>query len=91
VGHSAGHAAVAVKSGEEWLLHCGDAYFHRGEVDPSAPTCPPGLRFFQWLVAHDRKARLENQARLRELATAGEGMRLFCAHDPHELARLRGQ
>ncbi len=91
VGHSAGHAAVAVKSGDGWLLHCGDAYFHRGEVDPSAPTCPPGLRFFQWLVAHDRKARLENQARLRELATAGEGMQLFCAHDPHELARLRGQ
>jgi len=87
VGHSAGHAAVAVRRGDEWLLHCGDAYFHRGEVDPSAPDCPPGLRFFQWVVAHDRKARLENQARLRELAATGAGVRLFCAHDPQELTR----
>lgn len=90
LGHSAGHAAVAVQSGDGWLVHCGDAYFHRGEVDPSAPACPPGLQFFQWLVAHDREARLYNQARLQELATAGEGMRLFCAHDPQELRGLQG-
>jgi glyoxylase-like metal-dependent hydrolase (beta-lactamase superfamily II) len=91
VGHSAGHAAVAVQDASGWLLHCGDAYFHRGEVDPSAPRCPPGLRFFQWLVAHDRRARLHNRDRLRELASAGQGMRLFSAHDPQELARLRGE
>lgn len=87
VGHSAGHAAVAIQSADGWLLHCGDAYFHRGEVDPSAPGCPPGLQLFQWLVAHDRKARLDNQARLRELASTDAGVRLFCAHDPHELSR----
>jgi len=25
-GHSRGHCGVAVKTGEGWLLHCGDAY-----------------------------------------------------------------
>jgi glyoxylase-like metal-dependent hydrolase (beta-lactamase superfamily II) len=89
VGHSAGHAAVAVQGADGWLLHCGDAYFHRGELDPRAPECPPGLRFFQWLVAHDRRARLHNRERLRELARAGDGVRLFCAHDPHELRTLQ--
>ncbi len=90
VGHSAGHAAVAVRGRAGWLVHCGDAYFHRRELDPSAPGCPPGLRFFQWLVAHDRRARLDNQARLRELARARSELRLFCAHDAVELAALAG-
>lgn len=88
VGHSAGHAAVAVQGADGWLLHGGDAYFHRGEVDPSAPGCPPGLRWFQWLVAHDRKARLHNRERLRELAK--DGVRVFSAHDAEELRRLQG-
>ncbi len=88
VGHSAGHAAVAVAQGDGWLLHGGDAYFHRGEVDPTAPDCPLGLRFFQWLVAHDRRARLHNRDRLSELATSDDEVQLFCAHDPVELARF---
>jgi glyoxylase-like metal-dependent hydrolase (beta-lactamase superfamily II) len=35
-GHSRGHCGVAVKTGEGWLLHCGDAYFHHAEVEPRA-------------------------------------------------------
>lgn len=90
-GHSRGHTAVAVREGDGWLLHCGDAYFHRGEVaDP--PRCPPALRIFQRVVADDDAARIRNQERLRELARdrAGE-VRLFCAHDPVELARESGE
>ncbi len=87
VGHSAGHAAVAVQGANGWLVHGGDAYFHRGEVDPAAPGCPPGLQMFQWLVAHDRRARLHNRERLRELAQ--RGVRVFSAHDPSELHALQ--
>jgi glyoxylase-like metal-dependent hydrolase (beta-lactamase superfamily II) len=87
IGHSRGHTGVAVKDGERWLLHCGDAYFHRGEI-AMPPSCPPILRGFQTLMASDNAARKANQERLRELARShGDEITLFCAHDPHELRR----
>jgi len=86
-GHSRGHTGVALRTGEGWLLHCGDAYFNRGEMQ-TPPSCPPGLRFFQNLNAADNKARKVNQERLRELAARhGEEVTLLCSHDPHELER----
>lgn len=90
VGHSRGHTAVAVNKGDDgWLLHCGDAYFHRGEV-ATPPSCPPILRGFQAIMAADNKARKANQERLRQLATAHGGeVSIFCAHDPHELERAQ--
>lgn len=89
-GHSPGHTGIAVRDGEGWLLHCGDAYFHRDEVG-TPPSCPPGLAAFQRLMADDAKARVTNQERLRELArTHGDEVRLFCAHDPVELEREVG-
>jgi glyoxylase-like metal-dependent hydrolase (beta-lactamase superfamily II) len=85
VGHSRGHTGVAIRDGDGWLLHCGDAYFHHGEI-ATPPSCPPMLRLFQNLSGSDRKARLANQERLRELARAhGDQVKLFCAHDPREL------
>jgi glyoxylase-like metal-dependent hydrolase (beta-lactamase superfamily II) len=87
LGHSRGHTGVAVNDGERWLLHCGDSYFNRGEV-ATPPSCPPGLRLFQRLLATDNGARTANAARLRELAAShGDEVTLFCSHDPHELAR----
>lgn len=86
-GHSLGHTGVAIRTGDSWLLHCGDAYFHHGEVE-TPPHCPPGLRLFQNLTVADNKARRSNQERLRELAARhGEEITLVCSHDPHELAR----
>jgi glyoxylase-like metal-dependent hydrolase (beta-lactamase superfamily II) len=86
-GHSAGHSAVAINTGDEWLMHCGDAYFHRGEI-ASPPHCPPGLRLFQNLTNSDRGQRLTNQERLRELAARhGEEITVLCSHDPDELRR----
>jgi glyoxylase-like metal-dependent hydrolase (beta-lactamase superfamily II) len=86
-GHTRGHTGIAVKTGEGWLLHCGDAYFHHGQV-ATPPSCPPMLRFFQNLTAADNKARKANGERLRELAARhGEEITLICGHDPHELER----
>jgi glyoxylase-like metal-dependent hydrolase (beta-lactamase superfamily II) len=85
VGHSRGHTGVAIREADGWLLHCGDAYFHYGEI-ATPPTCPPMLRLFQNLSGSDRKARVANQERLRELAGAhGDQVKLFCSHDPREL------
>jgi len=86
-GHSLGHTGVAIRSGDGWLLHCGDAYFHHGELE-TPPRCPPALRLFENLTAADNKARRANRERLRELASRqGEDVTLLCSHDPHELAR----
>lgn len=90
VGHTRGHCGVAVRTdgsdGAGWLIHCGDAYFYRDEVNPETPYCTPGLRLFQNLVQVDGTQRRANQARLLELARShGREVRLFCAHDPVEL------
>lgn len=86
-GHSRGHCAIAVRDADGWLLHCGDAYFHRNEM-ASPPSCPPGLNLFQKAMATDRAARTANQERLRELTRDHGGeVRIFCAHDPVELER----
>ncbi len=85
-GHSRGHACVAVRDGDGWLLHCGDAYFHHGEMADRDPRCPTGLRLFQKTIAVDDAARRANQARLRQLRRErGHEIRLFCAHDGEEL------
>ena len=88
VGHSRGHTGVAVRDGDGWLLHCGDAYFHRGQVEEE-PTCPPALRAFQSVTADNRDARLKNEQRLNRLGREHGGeVRMFCSHDPVELERM---
>lgn len=84
-GHSRGHSAVAVKEGDGWLLHCGDAYFHRHQL-AKPPSCPPGMALFQAVVGYERRRRLENLERLRELVRRkGDEITPFCAHDLEEL------
>ncbi|WP_212721824.1 MBL fold metallo-hydrolase [Nocardioides dongxiaopingii] len=85
-GHSRGHALVAVRDGDAWLAHAGDAYFHRGDL--AAPTSGPRtLRVVQRLMAQDDELRRANRDRLGELVRAGhDGLRVFSAHDPVELA-----
>lgn len=85
-GHTLGHCGIAVRGPEGWLLHAGDAYFFRGEMDLQEYRCTPMLRLYQRLMAADNATRLANQARLRELKRAHGGeIRLFCAHDAKEL------
>ncbi len=93
IGHTRGHVGVAVKNGSKWLLHCGDAYFHRSEValkheDPM----PAGLAFFETLVQTLPAERKASQVRLKELVkSSGNEVELFCAHDPVEFARAIAQ
>jgi glyoxylase-like metal-dependent hydrolase (beta-lactamase superfamily II) len=87
IGHSAGHTGVAIRQGDGWLLHCGDAYFHHGEVQ-TPPHCPPGLRAFAAFDQVDGEARRGNVERLRELAQRhGEEVELICSHSEPTLAR----
>lgn len=86
-GHTYGHAGVALKTASGWLLHAGDAYFSKREIE--GQSAPLGLEVFQRALAMDGKQRLYNRERLRALARdrAGE-VRVICAHDPDELRAL---
>lgn len=92
-GHTFGHAGVAINyQGGRWLLQAGDAYFHHAEMHPTRPSCTPGLSLYQTLMEKDRRARLDNQRRLRELAQrAGSQVTVFCSHDPHEFEAMTGR
>lgn len=87
-GHTRGHACVAVRDGERWLFHAGDAYFHHSTVEGGAR--PLGLVLFERLVAMDFERVRANHARLAELSRERrKDVRVFCAHDGEELARAR--
>ena len=92
VGHTRGHCGIAVKSPTGWLLHAGDAYFHHGDLE-TPPAGSLGLRVFQHLVQFNRRQRLANQVRLRELVarTPASELEVFCAHDASELARMQAR
>jgi glyoxylase-like metal-dependent hydrolase (beta-lactamase superfamily II) len=89
-GHTKGHAGVAIETPEGWLLHAGDAYFYRHEMYSPKQHCTPGLRAYQRLMEVDRKARLFNQNRLRELSLDhSQEVRLFCSHDAIEFENAK--
>lgn len=91
-GHTWGHAGIAVATPQGWLLHAGDAYMFRHEVDWSERRCPPGLRALQRTMAVDFGLLIANQNRLRALdIDPRASARVFCSHDAVEfeaLARL---
>ncbi|KAB2361010.1 MBL fold metallo-hydrolase [Actinomadura montaniterrae] len=87
-GHTPGHAGVAVRYGDRWLLHAGDAYMYHGEVDRPEPAGHPLMDLVQASGEVDREQRLAGVARLRELVLdPGGGVEVFSAHDPWEFAR----
>jgi glyoxylase-like metal-dependent hydrolase (beta-lactamase superfamily II) len=92
VGHTLGHAGVAIERAEGALFYAADAYFYHAEMDLHAPRCTPGLAFYQTMMEKDRTQRLRNQHNLRELRRqAGRALTVFCAHDVAEYERLSGR
>ena len=88
-GHTEGHAGVAIQTDQGWLLHAGDAYFYRGELEQEY-NCPPILRAYQKFMEADHSQRLMNQKRLRELASNHpRDVTIFSAHDAIEYLSLK--
>lgn len=85
-GHSRGHSAVVANTGDRWLMHAGDAYFHHDELKARGKA-PFGLRLFQSLVQTNGTQRHASQDALRRLHAAHTDLSIFCAHDPVELPR----
>ncbi len=88
-GHTRGHSAVIVRDGERWLVHAGDAYFHRATIDGG--RVPIGFSAFETAVQMDARARRASAAALRQLRASYADVDLFCAHDVDEYAALGGR
>ncbi|MBZ3904793.1 MBL fold metallo-hydrolase [Streptomyces griseiscabiei] len=88
-GHTRGHACVAVDTGNRWVLHAGDAFYHRGTLDGLAPV-PRALRAMENLMAYDLRKVRDNHARLAELYRRDDaGLFVVSAHDPVLYERAR--
>jgi glyoxylase-like metal-dependent hydrolase (beta-lactamase superfamily II) len=81
-GHTLGHCGVAIRTGNRWLLHVGDAYYLRAELttDNHPVTALATLR------ADDDALRKASLTELRRLAREhGERVDMFAYHDFTEL------
>ena len=86
-GHTRGHSAIIVNAGPRWLVHAGDAYFHRNSVEGTA-SLPFGFAAFERATQIDSAARRASVAALRQLRESYTDLDLFCAHDAREYATL---
>ncbi|MFI6596409.1 MBL fold metallo-hydrolase [Nonomuraea sp. NPDC050536] len=87
-GHTEGHCAVAVKDGEKWLLHAGDAFYYHGQIDPEARWEIPLWNALEEIATIHRPLNMGQQARLRELLREhGDEVEVFSAHDPWAFQR----
>lgn len=83
-GHTRGHAGVLVPGGDDGpdVLHAGDAFYHRGQLDP-AVAVPAQIPVQERLFALEPSAVALTHARLSALAARrGETLDIVCAHDP---------
>lgn len=87
-GHTRGHCGIAVASESGWLLHAGDAYFDPREIEGPTRNCALQVGIFQAIVQTNRRQRLYNQARLRQLRRDHPALQVFSAHNPWELSRF---
>jgi glyoxylase-like metal-dependent hydrolase (beta-lactamase superfamily II) len=87
-GHTRGHSAVIANAGARWLVHAGDAYFHRHAVADPPGSVPLALRAFEKAVETDRASRRASVSALRQLRASYDDVALFCAHDTEEYAAL---
>ena len=73
----------------DWLVHAGDAYFHRNSVEGPGGV-PFGFAAFERAMQMDSAARRASVAALRQLRESYSDLDLFCAHDAREYAALAG-
>jgi glyoxylase-like metal-dependent hydrolase (beta-lactamase superfamily II) len=90
VGHTRGHCAIAIRTDEGWLVHCGDAYVYHGKVHPTDPHTPRGSKWIEVIVRTIIVVPETHEARISELLRAhGDEIQTFCSHDPHEFGRYQ--
>jgi glyoxylase-like metal-dependent hydrolase (beta-lactamase superfamily II) len=89
-GHTRGHCAIALNTGNGWLLHCGDAYGYHRQASTRQPYFHPNGRLIETLVTRGFNMPRHHWRTLRDLQHRHPGqVRLFCAHDAFEFDLFR--
>lgn len=85
-GHTRGHQCVAVDAGHRWILHAGDAFYHRGTID-GKHRVPAAVTAVETTFAYNARRVRDNHARLTELYRRNDpDLLIVCAHS-HDLLR----
>ncbi len=79
-GHSRGHTGYAVRDGDRWFLHAGDAFYHAGVITPGARQSRY-MQVFERGAAALPKLTASNHARLTEVAQRDD-VTVVCTHEP---------
>lgn len=85
VGHTSGHSGVALRLNEGWLLHAGDAYFFKEDMNLDNTEKNFKGEIFQSFDAIHNLNRLKNQKRLAELHRDYKNIQIINSHDPRYL------
>lgn len=81
-GHSPGHCGVAIRTGDGWVLHAGDAVFMHAELEAEG-SAPPLALAYEALMQSDAGQRHDSANHLRALhAAQPHAVTITCTHDP---------
>ena len=83
-GHSLGHAGIAISTESGWLLHAGDAYYDRRQLERRAKITP-GMRLFERFADEKFKLASETRTRLRDIVLSNPEIHSICSHDEESL------
>ncbi len=79
-GHSMGHCGVAIKTGDGWLFHIGDAYYYRVEtITDDHPVAQLAAR-----NADNNELRIQSLEAIKQLMKHHPEITIFSSHDPAE-------
>jgi glyoxylase-like metal-dependent hydrolase (beta-lactamase superfamily II) len=92
IGHTRGHCGVAVRIGDQWLLHCGDVYGYYRHADPVQPYQYPCGKLMESIVTTGFTMPRHHWDCIRNLLREhGNQIQTFCAHDAHEYELCAGR
>lgn len=82
IGHTAGHSGIAIQSKGRWLLHCGDAFYFKEDLNSAAPQRNLASETLQTALALDNQLRIRTANRVAILGNSSPEIIITNSHDP---------
>lgn len=82
VGHTAGHSGIAIRHKDNWLFHCGDAFYFKEDLSPDQHKKNLASESLQTAVAFDNNLRIRTINRITLLANNKPEIAITNSHDP---------
>ena len=80
-GHTRGHCAIAVRTDDGWLMHCGDLYGYQPQIEPVQPHKYPSGALMESVITTGFHMPRRHWVTLRNFLRAhGNEVTAFCSH-----------